>query len=179
MINKFYYKKLISFKELDKEFSIIIEKTKKLKIPEGFLQFVFYTIAELFTNVKEHSKAKKILVEIKTEKDIFSIKISDDGIGLRKSYILKGIFPKDDCSAIEFALSGLSTKSLKERGYGLYTIRQLVETIGAKMELKTGEKIALIDQKKIWFNENLKKEKGLSILIRSKIRNIDIYKIIK
>jgi len=179
MINKFYYKKLVSFGELNKEFNVITEKIRKLKIPDGFLQFIFYTIAELFANIKEHSKAKKISVEIKTEKDIFSTKISDDGIGLRKSYILKGIFPKDDSSAIEFALSGLSTKSPKERGYGLYTIRQLVEALGGETEIKTGKKIALIGKRKIWFKENLKKEKGLSILVKTKIRDINIYEIIK
>jgi len=179
MINKFYYKKLVSFGELDKEFNVITEEIRKLKIPDGFLQFIFYTIAELFANVKEHSKAKKISVEIKTEKDVFSTKIIDDGIGLRKSYISRGIFPKDDSSAIEFALSGLSTKSPKERGYGLYTIRQLVEALGGETEIKTGQKIAFIRKGKIWFKENLEKEKGLSILVKAKIQDINIYKIIK
>lgn len=179
MANYFNYKKLISFKELDNEFNAIVEEIKKFKIPEGFLQFAFYSVAELFANIKEHSKAKRISTKIKVEKGIFSVKISDDGIGFKKSYILKEILPKDDCSAIELALSGLSTKSPKERGYGLYTIRKFVETLGGEMEIKTGKALAVIERKKIRFEDVLKEQKGVTILIKAKIKEIDFYKIVK
>ena len=47
------------------------------------------------------------------------------------------------------------------------------------LEIKTGQKIAFIRKGKIWFKENLEKEKGLSILVKAKIQDINIYKIIK
>ncbi len=176
MIN---YKKRIPFKKLDDEFAVISEEIEKLKIPEGFLQFVLYSISELFANIKEHSKADRISIEIKIDKDVFLVKVSDDGIGLRKSYLSKGIFPKDDSSAIEFALSGLSTKDPKERGYGLYTIRKFIETLDGTMELKSGKSLAIIGRNKIQFKKILGETKGVNILLKTKIKKVDFYKIVK
>ncbi len=174
------YKKIISSKNLDDEFAIISEQIQKLKTPEGFLQFVLYSISELFANIKEHSKAERVSIEIKVDnRDVFLVKVSDDGVGLRKSYLSKGIFPKDDSSAIEFALSGLSTKDPKERGYGLYTIREFIETLGGTMELRSGESLAIIEKNKIQFRKTLGKTKGVDVLLKAKIRKVNFYKIVK
>ena len=174
----FKYKRKISFKKLETEFIHIAKKIEKLKLPKDFLQFILYTISELFTNVKEHSRAKEATFQIEVNKNCL-IKVADDGIGLRRSYLLKKISPKDDASAIEFALSGLSTKDPKERGFGLYTIRQFIEALRGKMIIKTGIALATIEKNKIQFKKLLPKKKGVAIQIQTKIKGIDFYKIIK
>ncbi len=172
------YKRKILFKKLDKEFTNIAREIEKLKLSKDFLQFILYAVSELFANIEEHSRAKQVSVEIKVNKDCL-IRVEDDGIGLRKSYLLKKIFPKDDVSAIEFALSGLSTKNLQERGYGFYTIRKFTETLRGKMIVETGLASAIIEKNKIQFKNFLKKKKGVAVEVKTKIKNINFYEIIK
>jgi sensor histidine kinase regulating citrate/malate metabolism len=174
----FEYKRKIFFKKLDKEFTNIAQEIEKLKMPKNFLQFILYTISELFANVKEHSRAKIVFVQIKINKDCL-IRIEDKGIGLRRSYLLKKIFPKDDASAIEFALSGLSTKEPRERGFGLYTIRKFIEELQGKMIIESGKALAIIEKNKIQFQNLLKKKKGVTVQIETEIKDVDFYKIIK
>jgi len=174
----FKYKKKISFNKLDTEFVYVAKEIEKLKLPKDFLQFILFTISELFTNIKEHSKAKKVAVQIGINKNCL-IDVEDNGIGLRKSYLLKNIFPKDDVAAIEFALSGLSTKDLAERGYGLYTIRKFTEALEGKMIIETGLASALIEKNTIQFKKLSPKKKGVSIEVKTKIKKINFYKIIK
>jgi len=174
----FKYKRKISFKKLETEFIHIAKKIEKLKLPKDFLQFILYTISELFTNVKEHSRAKEATFQIEVNKNCL-IKVADDGIGLRRSYLLKKISPKDDASAIEFALSGLSTKEPRERGFGLYTIRKFVEELQGKMIIETGEALATVEKSKIQFKDLLKEKKGVVVQIETKIKDIDFYEIIK
>lgn len=172
------YKKVISSGKLDEEFENISERIETLKLPKGFLEFILYSLSELFANIKEHSKATKVSLEIKINKTCF-IKIADNGIGLRNSYFFRDIYPKDDSSAIEFALAGLSTKDSKERGYGFYTIKKLIEGLKGKMKIKTGKCLAEIKEKGIQFKNFPKREKGVHILLETKIKNIDFYKIVK
>jgi light-regulated signal transduction histidine kinase (bacteriophytochrome) len=174
----FKYKRRILFKKLDKEFINIAKEIEKLKLPKDFFQFILFTISELFANVKEHSEAKKVSVQIKVNKDCL-MKVDDDGIGLRKSYLLNKIYPKDDASAIEFALSGLSTKEPEERGFGLYTIRKFVEELQGKMIIETGKALATIEKNKIQFKNLLREKKGVGVQVETKVRDIDFYKIIK
>jgi len=172
------HKKVISFRKLDTEFDNISQIIKKLKLPKDFFQFVLYSLSEIFANIKEHSKAKKAFVEIKINK-ILSIKVADDGIGLKNSYLSKNIYPKDDASAIEFALAGLSTKDPRERGYGFYTIKKFIENLKGKMEIKTGKSLAEIKEKRIQFKNLSRRQKGVDILLTAKIQDLNFYKIIK
>ena len=174
----FEYKRKISFKKLDREFVHIAKKIEELKLPKDFLQFVLYTIPELFANVQEHSKAKKVTIQIEVNKDCL-IEVADDGIGLRKSYLLKEISPKDDISAIEFALSGLSTKDFAERGFGVYTIRKFIEALKGQMTIETGSALAIIEKNKIQFKKLSPNKKGVSVEVKTKIKDINFYKIIK
>lgn len=173
------YKKKITFKNIDQEFVNISERIEKLKIPKGFLEFMLYSISELFANIKEHSRARNISIEIKINKKNCSIKISDKGIGFRKSYLLKKFYPKDDFAAVEFALSGLSTKDLQERGFGLYSIRKLIQALGGKMVIESGLARAIIQKNKITFKNASQKIPGVSINLESFIKKLDFYKIIK
>jgi len=172
------YRKNFLFENLNEEFESIIEKIKEEKLDKKFEQFLIYVIGEIFDNIKEHSKAKEIITKIiRKEKKIY-LYVYDNGIGFRNSYISKNIIPKDDISAIEFALSGLSTKNLQERGYGLFSIRKLVEYLNGKMTIKSGRASATITRNKIQFKEILFK-KGVEISIVVPIKGIDIYKILK
>jgi signal transduction histidine kinase len=172
------YRKNFLFENLNEEFESIIEKIKEEKLNKKFEQFLIYVIGEIFDNIKEHSKAKEIITKIiRKEKKIY-LYVYDNGIGFRNSYISKNIIPKDDISAIEFALSGLSTKNLQERGYGLFSIRKLVEYLNGKMTIKSGRASATITRNKIRFKEILFK-KGVEISIVVPIKGLDIYKILK
>jgi len=176
MIN---YKKKIPFSKLDQELADIFRKIEKLKFPKGFLEFFNYTISELFSNIKEHSRAKSIMTEININKKDCLIKIADNGIGLRKSYSLKKINPKDDFAAIEFALSGLSTKDFQERGFGLYSIRRLINALRGEMSIETGFAKAIIKGNKMIFKKNPKKIQGLAVLLKSQIKPLDFYKAVE
>ncbi len=172
-------KRKIIYKNLEKELQEILNKIEKFDLPKGFLQSILYVINELFSNVIEHSYAKKALVELEINKEKFRFKIKDDGIGFRESYLRNGIYPKDDFSAIEFALSGLSTKDPKERGYGIYTTKKFVEALGGKLIIESGSGKVEIEENKINFQKLPKSKKGVSIDIEVPIKEINLYKIIK
>ena len=175
---KFNYKKKVFAKNFDKELEILTNSLRKFKLPPGFFDFIFYVISELFVNIKEHAQIKEGLIVLKIKENQCLIKVEDHGIGIRRSYLKKNIFPKDDFSAIEFALSGLSTKSFQERGFGLYSIRKLVETLKGKLLIKTGFAKVLIRKNKISFQRLKKEFKGTSVEIEVPIKKLDFYKII-
>ena len=173
------YKNKISSNQLEKEFEKITEKIEKIKLPKGFLEFLLYAISELFANIKEHSKTKEFFFSIKLYNKECLIEIGDEGIGLRKSYLLKKICPKDDFSAIEFALGGFSTKNPTERGFGLYTIRKFIEAFEGKMIITTGKAFSVIEKNKIEFKKIAKFAKGTKIHLKTKIKKIDFYKFVE
>lgn len=72
----FNYNKQASIKNLDSEFSALSQKVEKFKLPTGFGQFILYALSELFVNIQEHSKAKKISIFLKLQdKDKFFYKM--------------------------------------------------------------------------------------------------------
>ena len=172
-------KREISFSDLDKELKRISEKIEAIKLPQGFLEFLLYVVSEIFENIRTHSLAKNIVVDINIGPKKCKMAIADNGIGFRESYIRKKIYPKDDFSAIEFALSGLSSKDLQERGFGLYSIRKLVEALGGTLIIETGSARAIIKKNKINLQKIPKKRAGVFLNIDSAVRRIDFYKIIK
>ncbi|MDI6603160.1 MAG: hypothetical protein QME57_03550 [Patescibacteria group bacterium] len=98
---------------------------------------------------------------------------------MRKSYLRRKIYPKDDFSAIGFALSGLSTKKPSERGYDLYTIRKFVRVLKGKMTITTGHASSLIFDDKTEGKKLKKAFKGTKINLETKIKKLDFYKIVK
>ncbi len=174
-----HLKKKIPLNLLDEEQNIISKKFSESKHIKGFSEFVLYAMAELFANINEHSKAKNAFVELKIEKQNCLIKISDDGKGLKKSYTQKEIYPKDDFSAIEFALSGLSTKNFKERGFGLYSVKKLTLALQGKMIIESGNAKAVIEKENIKFSNLKNKIEGLTITLQTKIGEINFYKFIE
>ena len=174
----FYYKNKIGTKNLDKEFEIISQKIENLKLPEGFLQFLCFSVSELFSNIQEHAKAKKAFVKIEIKPKSTQIEIADNGIGFFKSYLSKKIYPKDDFSAIEFALSGLSTKELDKRGFGLYTIKEFILALKGKMQIESGKASFFIEKDKIKVKKLSKKKKGVRIILRTPNKKVNFYKLI-
>lgn len=172
------YKKKLSLKRADDEFDHIAGKIQDLDLPKGFSQFILYTFSELLVNVQEHSQSKDVYVEIEIKKNKFELIIEDNGIGFRKSYFQKSIYPKDDFSAIEFALSGLSTKEGRQRGFGLFSIRKFIKSLNGKMIVKTGNAVSLVEKNKIEFKMAKNKKSGVAIIVQSPISKIDFYKII-
>jgi hypothetical protein len=98
---------------------------------------------------------------------------------LRKSYNQKEVYPKDDFSAIEFALNGLSIKNFKERGFGLYTVRKLTIALGGQMIIESGNAKAVIQKENIKFSPSNKSIVGLSITLKTNVQKIDFYKFIE
>ncbi len=122
----FFHQKKIAVASLDRELEFVSIKIQQLNLSTSFFQCLSYIISELISNIKEHSSAKNVKIEIEIKNRNFNMLVMDNGIGLKPSYLNKQIIAKDDQSAIELALSGLSTKNFKERGFGLYSIRRLV-----------------------------------------------------
>lgn len=174
----FKYKKNITVQNLEKELDVISKEIRKLNLPKGFFEFVLYVISELLANVKEHAKINEASITLKIDGQKCSVGITDKGLGLKRPYLLKQIYVKDDFAAIELALSGLSTKNLQERGFGLYSIRKSTEELGGKMTVESGSARALIQKNKINF-QHLKNEfHGVAIKIETPVKKTDFYKII-
>lgn len=173
------YQKIISFRKIDEEFAGLSEEISRLELPKNFSQFVLYAVSELLINVKEHSQANNVIIEIFIKSHQSVIRIEDNGIGLRKSYLLKKIYPKSDSAAIEFALSGFSTKDSQQRGFGLFSIRKLVDYLNGLMTIRTGQVSCLVERNKITFKKNSKRKSGLLIILKAPIKPLDFYKIIR
>ncbi|MFH1462352.1 MAG: ATP-binding protein [bacterium] len=174
----FEYKKTITTPNLEKELNLISESIEKLNLPKGFFEFVVYVISELFTNIKEHAHTDRAFVVFKINKQKCLIDIIDKGVGLKQSYLSKQIYVKDDFAAIEFAFSGLSTKGLQERGFGLYSVRKFAEELDGEMIIESGLAKAVIQKNKINFQKLKKEIQGVNIKINTPIEKIDFYKII-
>jgi len=175
---KFKYEKTVLIKNLEKEFDFLSKSIEKINLPLGFSEFIFYVISELFINIKEHAQVNKGLIVLEIKNDKCFIKVRDQGIGLRQSYLKKKIVVKDDFSAIEFALSGLSTKSSQERGFGLYSIKKLVETLRGDLIITTGSAKVLVQENKINLQRLSQKFSGTMIEIKTPIKKLDFYKAI-
>jgi len=172
------YKKNISAAKLEDELDVVSRKLETFKLPVGFPKFILYTIAELFANIKEHARTNRASIVLQMNSRKTLIRIADQGIGLKQSYLSKKIYVKDDFAAIEFALSGLSTKNLQERGFGLYSIRKFIETLGGEMIVESGLAKTFIKKNKINFQNLKEKTQGTIIELEAPVRKVDFYKII-
>jgi len=94
----------------------------------GAQNAVYYPIAELVTNIFEHSKDDVgfIFGQYYPKKEYLDICIADTGRGLAQAYKDETGLELTDGQAIEEVLKGHSTKSQQERGYGIRTSKKVV-----------------------------------------------------
>ncbi|MFC1657440.1 sensor histidine kinase [Candidatus Moduliflexota bacterium] len=80
---------------------------------------LYRAVRELLTNVVKHAGAERALVELKADAGHVRLAVLDDGRGLEDS-----AFP--DAGMIDLS-----------KGYGLFSIREQVRTVGGKFEIET------------------------------------------
>jgi len=168
------YKKDFLVRNIQKEFENFSDFLSQLKLPEGFDQYLLYVVSELFTNIEEHSEAGRAKIRMKINKNLFLV-IEDTGIGIRRSYLKRKIFPKDDFSAIDFALSGLSAKDSSKRGFGLYSIQNLTRKLDGQLTIETGRAKIVIQKNKKEY-QKIAPKKGTKITINAPIKKFAFYK---
>ncbi|MBI4946897.1 MAG: hypothetical protein HY840_10925 [Bacteroidetes bacterium] len=175
---KYSFQKKIHPDKLCEIINQVTDKIIELKINNASKEFILYSINELASNINEHAKSTSTSLKLHIDKGFFTILITDNGIGIKNTYLAKSIIPKDDIAAIEYALSGLSTKNQKERGYGLYSIRKITNHLEGKMIVESG-KGRIISTKNTSTSETAKKRiKGVRVFVNNKIRNFDFYKLL-
>lgn len=107
----------------------------------GAQNAVYYPIAELVTNIFEHSKNDVgfIFGQYYPKKEYLDICIVDTGRGLAQAYKDETELDLSDGQAIEEVLKGHSTKSQQERGYGIRTSKRVVcEGLGGNFIIVSG-----------------------------------------
>jgi PAS domain S-box-containing protein len=91
------------------------QQTKPLG--EGARVLVFRVVRELLTNVIKHAQASHVDVVIANEGPFLSIKVADDGVG--------------------FDMGEPGTRSGKPSGYGLFSIRERLSSLGGHLQISS------------------------------------------
>ncbi len=131
------YKSFIPISVLKKEAGASRERLESLfseKIYEtlgnvsGARNAVCYPIAELVTNIFEHSKKDTgfIFGQFYPTKGYLDICIVDYGRGFARAYKEEKGVELSDSEAISEAMKGNSVKPEKERGYGIWTSKKII-----------------------------------------------------
>ncbi|TSC92230.1 MAG: hypothetical protein CEN91_521 [Candidatus Berkelbacteria bacterium Licking1014_85] len=120
-------------------------------------EIIIYILSELGDNIEQHSHSSKIQLfsEIENSAKQIIIFVSDNGIGIPKLFHKHFKENNNNWEEIKKALSGISTKG-DGRGYGLRTIKKIVEYCEGKMiivsngfgytiDSKSAEKIKISD----------------------------------
>lgn len=112
-----------------------------LKAISGAEGAIYYPITELVNNIFEHSKRDKgfIFGQFYPKKNYLDICIVDRGRGLKATYKdEKGLNLSDEEAIIE-VMKGTSTKIGKERGYGVWTSKNVIcNGLGGEFLLLSG-----------------------------------------
>jgi anti-sigma regulatory factor (Ser/Thr protein kinase) len=124
---------------------------EKYNFPFNIKNIISFIVGELYDNIKEHAHSFDVYLDLEKDKDIY-LGVFDNGITIFNRYKEAGIEVKDYKEAIEKALEGVSAKSIEERGYGLRTIKKIINNINGKMYVFSGEAYGVIDkQEKVNF----------------------------
>lgn len=91
------------------------KKSKPLDDDVGVL--LFQAVRELLVNVAKHAKAQGAKVSVYRNEDRIRVEVSDDGIGFDNA----GVFPSVD----------------NPTGFGLFSIRERLESIGGRLKIKS------------------------------------------
>ncbi len=79
---------------------------------------LYQAVRELLTNVIKHSRASKVVVDIHRTRDTVQVVVEDNGVGF-------------DVTRTGVPIAG------KERGFGLFGVRENLEYINGKLEVKS------------------------------------------
>ena len=104
--------------ECIKKFNINIDlqvKGFKGRLPSNIEVALYRVVQEALTNVIKHSKATSVLVSMRREDGLLIVTIKDNGRGFNMDEVLKS----------------------KERGLGLFGMRERMSTIGGELEINT------------------------------------------
>ncbi len=87
----------------------------KGRLPSNIEVALYRVVQEALTNVIKHSKATSVLVSMRREDGLLIVTIKDNGRGFNMDEVLKS----------------------KERGLGLFGMRERMSTIGGELEINT------------------------------------------
>lgn len=112
--------------QLETLFSKMVYKT--LKSVPGTENAVYLPIAELVTNIFEHSGENEgwIFAQLYPKKKFLDLCILDCGRGLSKTYLQEKSLKISDLEAVKLAMTGHSVKSGIERGYGIRCSKKVI-----------------------------------------------------
>lgn len=117
---------------------------------EGVQNAIYYPISELVTNIFEHSKKNEgyIFGQWYPKKNYLNMCIVDLGRGLTQTYKDEKKIILTDEEAISAVMNGESTKTNKERGYGVRTSKQVVcKALKGEFMLVSGSAALLATEK--------------------------------
>lgn len=117
----------------------------------GAQNAIYYPITELVTNIFDHSQEERGFVfgQFYPKKEYLDICIADRGQGLTATYKQQEGIELSDEDAIIKVMSGDSTKSDKERGYGVRTSQQVVcKALGGSFIMISGSAALVSDEEK-------------------------------
>ncbi|MBY7025231.1 sensor histidine kinase [Clostridium botulinum] len=157
-----------------------------------YRNFCAYLMREIMRNVVEHSEAENFNLSLySNEFGDFGFEVIDNGIGIKKSLNSNPMYSvKDNKTALAFAVRPGITKSWKKdplrddvwqnSGFGLYMVSNIVNDIGGKFELESGNsKIVIKNGMKEYQNGKIKGTKILVLFnVKEKIDTIGIVKAI-
>jgi PAS domain S-box-containing protein len=106
--------------EIEQKYGIEVEldEDKKPKpLDEDIKTLLFRDVRELLINVVKHSKATKVKISIHCVGDKMHVGVEDNGIG--------------------FDPTEVAAKSVKEGGFGLFSIRERLEQLGGHLEIES------------------------------------------
>lgn len=106
--------------EIEQKYDIEVEleEDKKPKPMDDDIKILlFRDVRELLINVVKHSKATKVKVSIHCVGDKIRVGVEDNGIG--------------------FNPAAITAKSVKEGGFGLFSIRERLEQLGEHLEIES------------------------------------------
>lgn len=156
------------------------------EVNSNLKQGIFYFLAELVINIVEHAQADRASLKVfkvkKENNDFLEFLITDNGIGIKNSFLRNKFFVKNDKEALKEALEGTSAKGEKTRGFGVRTSKQIVsEGFEGKFLLLSGKAAFYKDKSQKNFLELSSGFSGTIVdcLISLKNKGINIYNYIE
>ena len=145
---------------------LILEDIKKetdifYKLRPNIIDILDYSFSEMLNNAIEHSKSKKILVQMQKTGSGIKFMVADSGVGIYND-IKKKFKLKNTIEAIDLLLKGKQTTAPKTHtGEGIFFTSKIAD----EMIIKSSGKKLIFDNKiKDIFIRDIKKAKGTKVV---------------